>query len=112
MQNQHNSLTPGSLQLFLASMNGLDKAELSKAKELYLRNAISEYISEKKEYLFEKESSDIFSLVFSSMHKRRVKYAEINLGESKNRLENTLLVWKDDLTHCYTELNQTIKNLD
>lgn len=46
MAGTSDSLTPEKLQLFVASLAGLAPAEISKAKVLYIRNAIDEYEAE------------------------------------------------------------------
>jgi len=106
-------LSSESLQVFVTGLAGFNEKELTKTKELYLRNAVSEFRAAKKQFeavhwiafvclffppLF------FFGFVFR-------KGSKIEFEEASTRLFNALNMWKEDLPHCYEELKAEIEEV-
>ena len=96
---QLDSLSPEKLQLFAASMAGLPRDEIRKAKSLYIRNAISEFKALNEEL----RAFGIVQIFFAIIPlfwpilyaQRRGMNAQRRLAAE--RIRNAIAVWKDDL---------------
>lgn len=99
MASKGDSLTPEKLQLFVASLAGLAPAEITKAKVLYIRNAIDEYEAE----LISSQSSKwvllMFALVplFWPFLYAAKKSMDAHFEVARRRIRNAIEVWEDDL---------------
>jgi hypothetical protein len=93
------SLSPEKMQLFLATLSGLPKEEVQKAKLLYIRDAISEYHAMQASYRAIGCLQVVFAIVpffWPILYiQRRMMNAQRRLCEE--RITNALDVWKDDL---------------
>ncbi len=109
-----NLMTPESLSLFFARLEGLDNAEIQKAKELYLRNAITELASEQKQYKISWLVMGLHLLIpiFWPMLLGSQKQAKIELYEAKERIENALKVWRHDIGRSYLELKTKLDAIE
>lgn len=103
-------LSAESLQSFSGGMIGLSQEEIRKAKELFVRNAISEYQAEVKSH-----KNNLFTMglhllvpIFWPMLFGRQRESKIELEEKRNKILNALEVWKSDLPHCYNELRSLL----
>lgn len=96
---KEHSLSPEKLQLFVASLGGLAPAEISKAKVLYIRNAIDEYEAER----ISNESSKWFLLLFALVPLfwpflyAVKKSMDAHFELARRRIHNAIEVWADDL---------------
>src|SRR5687767_13710076 len=92
-------LSADKLQLFTASLQGLPAEEIRKAKLLYVRNAISEHHARLEQH----RGFGCLQLAFAVIPffwpflfaQRRALKAAARL--SRERIENAVLIWKDDL---------------
>lgn len=109
-KSESTFMSPESIQLFLAGLNGLNKPEITKAKELYIRNAISEYHFEIKSHKNSYFTMALHLLVpfFWPILFGALKENKIRIEERKSKIENALEVWKDDLTESYEELKNLL----
>jgi hypothetical protein len=106
-REQKTIFSSESLQLFLATAGQLEASELTKAKELYIRNAISEYRAgqktRKNSYLtmgLHLLIPIFWPMLFGSMREQKIE-----LEAAKIRIQNALDVWKKDLGNTtYKEL--------
>ena len=96
---QRDSLSPEKVQFFAASVAGLPRDEIRKAKSLYIRNAISEF-----EALDESmRAFGIVQIFFAIIPifwpilylQRRGMNSQRRLAAE--RIRNAIAVWKDDL---------------
>lgn len=112
--NQSNStssfLSLESLQSFSGGMIGLSQDEIRKAKELFVRNAISEYQSEVKSHKNNLITMGLHLLIpiFWPMLFGKQRESKIELEEKRNKILNALEVWKSDLPYCYVELKSML----
>lgn len=95
-----------SLQLFLATAGHLEAGELTKAKELYIRNAISEYHAAKKKLSNSWITLGLHLLIpiFWPMLYGAHRSAKIELEATKTRIQNALEVWKNELGSTHSDL--------
>jgi hypothetical protein len=99
MAQQEDSLSPEKLQLFVASLGGLAPAEVTKAKALYIRNAIDEY----EAHRIAAEASKWFFLLFAIVPLfwpflyMAKKSTDANFELARKRIHNALEIWADDL---------------
>ena len=96
---QLDSLSPEKLQLFAASMAGLPRDEIRKAKSLYIRNAISEFKA-LNEGLRAFGIVQIFFAIIPLFWP--ILYAQRRMMNSQRRLaaervRNAMAVWREDL---------------
>jgi hypothetical protein len=96
---QPDSLSPEKLQLFAASMDGLPRDEIRKAKSLYIRNAVSEFKA-LDESLRAFGVVQIFFAIIPIFWpilyaQRRTMNSERRLAAE--RIRNAIAVWRDDL---------------
>jgi hypothetical protein len=105
--------SPESLQLFLATLAGLNSTEITKAKELYIKNEITECQAEIKSLKNEYFSMAFHLLIpfFWPMLFGGRKERKIRIEEKKAKINNALLVWKDDLGDSYGELKEILNSL-
>jgi len=106
-------LSTESLQVFVMGLSNFNQGELTKTKELYLRNAVSEFRAAKKQFEAVHWIAPVclffpplffFGFVFR-------KGSKIEFEEASTRLFNALNMWKEDLPHCYEELKAEIEEL-
>lgn len=113
MNQMGDSLSPEKMQLFLASLSGLQPEEIQKAKSLYLRNGISEY-----QALCSSQSSMgclfagfcliplfwpfIYSFVRTNRAARQL---------ARDRILNALEVWKNDLGDEIYQIDKQVRDL-
>ena len=96
---QLDSLSPEKLQLFVASMAGLPRDEIRKAKSLYIRDAISQFKALNEEL----RAFGIVQIFFAIIPLFwPILYAQRRMMNSQRRLaaeriRNAIAVWKDDL---------------
>ena len=107
MRLDNNFLSAERTQMFLAGLGGLPADEIRKAKIHYLRNAISEY-----EMMVASTGAFKFIWIFFVLIpifwpflfvQRRVMKAALKLG--RDRIENAIRVWQDDLEGERFEIN-------
>ncbi|MCB0734845.1 MAG: hypothetical protein H6608_07285 [Flavobacteriales bacterium] len=108
-----NLLSAEAIQSFAAALSGLEPQEMRKAKELYLRNAITELKSEKRQYKASWITMGLHLLIpiFWPMLFGAQKQARIELEEYKERISNALEVWKDDLGSSYYPLQNLLESV-
>ena len=113
MESKKSFFSPEALQMFTLSVSGLGADEIKKHKELYVRNAITEYHG-----TFEKDKAESFLLMFFGIIPffwpfiySWVRNSKAGREEKKAQIENALLVWKDDLYNKHTDL-LTLLNKD
>ncbi|MBM83857.1 MAG: hypothetical protein CMJ78_25155 [Planctomycetaceae bacterium] len=87
------------MQLFLAGLSGLPPEEIRKAKSLYIRNAISEYKAMKESLAAFGFAQMLFWLIpiFWPMLFSQNRMIKAQQKLFKDRIQNALGVWKDDL---------------
>lgn len=98
-QQAPDSLSPEKLQLFTAALAGLPAAEVRKAKELYIRNAIAEYRAVREQMRSIGCVMVLFMLVplfWPFLYAMR-RSTDAGLRLQQQRIENALLVWREDL---------------
>jgi len=112
--NTPSPFTPEALQLFLASLGGLSPEENKKAKELYLRNALTAYAAEKKKFKNFWISSALHLLipVFWPMFFGARRDQKVQLEEMRARIQNAIRVWKDDLGSQAKELERELSQME
>jgi hypothetical protein len=99
MQQPHDSLSPEKLQLFVAGLSGLAPEEVRKAKVLYIRNAISEYRAMTESFAGFGIAQGCFSIIpiFWPIIGAQKRMMQAQLRLMKERVQNAIDVWKDDL---------------
>lgn len=94
-----DALSPQKMQLFLAGLSGLPEEEVRKAKSLYIRNAISELKAMESTLAAFGCVQVLFALIpifWPILYaQRRMINAQRMLF--RERIENALDVWHDDL---------------
>lgn len=102
-----------SLQIFSAGLMGLNQEEIRKAKELHIRNAISEYKSEIKGHKNNYFTMALHLLIpiFWPMLFGTQRANKIKIQEKKDKILNALEVWKDDLKGSYQELKISLNDV-
>lgn len=110
MAGQSDSLTPEKLQLFVASLSGLAPAEVSKAKVLYIRNAIDEYEAELTSSQASKWLWLMFAIVplFWPFLYVAKKSMDAHFEISRRRIQNAVEVWADDLRGHHFPLERLV----
>lgn len=101
-----------SVQQFTLSLAGLPETEMAKAKELYLRNAISEYKTEKeaeKNFMLGALVQWLIPLFWPQLISQR-RNAQKEAEESRQRIVNALNVWKEELGNKHRELMSLLEN--
>lgn len=97
--NSASGLTPERLQLFLASLSGLNGDEVRKAKLLFLKNAISELKALQTSMAGFGVAQGCFAVipVFWPIlwAQRKAMNAAVTL--QKDQVRNALSVWREDL---------------
>jgi hypothetical protein len=95
----HDSLSPEKLQLFVAGLSGLQPEEIRKAKSLYIRNAISEYRAMRESLQGFQSAQGCLSIVpiFWPMIGAQRRMMDAQLRLARERIENAIAVWQDDL---------------
>lgn len=96
---QSDSLSPERLQLFTATLAGLPQEEIRKAKVLYIRNAISEYRAMEETYRAAGCGQALFMIIpiFWPILYMQSRMMNAQRRLAAERIQNALLVWKDDL---------------
>jgi hypothetical protein len=96
---QQDSLSPEKLQLFVATLAGLPRDEVRKAKSLYVRNAISEYRAARESLRGFRPVLWFFAIIpiFWPMLYAMRRGMNANLRLARERIANAIAVWKDDL---------------
>ena len=96
---QQDSLSPEKLQLFIATLAGLPRDEVRKAKSLYLRNAISEYRAARESIQGFRVVLWLFAIIpiFWPMLYAMKRGMNASLRLARERIGNAIAVWKDDL---------------
>ena len=96
---QLDSLSPEKLQLFAASMAGLPRDEIRKAKSLYIRNAISEFKALNEELRAFGIVQIFLAIIPIFWPILYVQRRGMNSGRrlAAERIRNAIAVWKDDL---------------
>jgi len=114
MSKSNKIMSGDSMAAFLTSTVGMAQEELSKAKELHIRNSIVELGSEVKQYGAGWPLFLLFGLIPFFWPFLFVGYRtqKIDFRETKTRIENALATWKDDLPHCHAELKSELDNID
>lgn len=94
-----DSLSPEKLQLFAATLAGLPAEEIRKAKSLYVRNAISEYRATESglEAFGQAQGCLAVIPIFWPILGAQKKMMATGLQLGRERINNALEVWKDDL---------------
>jgi hypothetical protein len=110
MAQKQDSLAPEKLQLFVASLAGLAPAEITKAKVLYIRNAIDEYEAERISSESSKWVLLLFALVplfwpFLYVAKKSMD-AQFEMG--RRRIHNAIEVWADELRGQHFALERLV----
>jgi hypothetical protein len=99
MDQQRDPLSGESMQVFLAGLAGLAPEEISKAKALYVKNAISEYRAAVESLNAMGCIWVVFYIIplfwpFIIMQKRTMRAGKRLMRE---RIENAMDVWGDDI---------------
>ena len=100
MESQtQDSLSPEKLQLFVATLSGLAPEEVRKAKSLYIRNAISEYhaLVATLEGFGRLQGCMAMIPFFWPMIGAQKSMMKAQLRLARERIQNAIDVWKDDL---------------
>jgi hypothetical protein len=99
MNQPHDSLSPEKLQLFVAGLSGLAPDEVRKAKVLYIRNAISEYRAMSDSLAGFGVAQGCFSIIpiFWPIIAAQKRMMNAQLRLMKERVQNAIDVWRDDL---------------
>jgi hypothetical protein len=110
MPSPQDFLSAHQLQMFVASLSGLSTDEVRKAKSLYLRNAISEYKAAKKGLEGFGVAQGCFALIPIFWPILWAQRVGMNSGLKlyEERINNALIVWKDDLGDDLTEIQQLL----
>lgn len=97
--HQNDSLSPEKMQLFLAGLAGLPRDEVRKAKLLYLRNAISEYEAAVEGFKAFGCVMMLFAVIPLFWPLLLLQWRSIHIGKKllRDRIENAMIVWQDDL---------------
>lgn len=96
---QSDSLSPEKMQMFIAGLSGLAPDEVRKAKLLYIRNAISEFKALQASIQGFGQAQGCMSIIpiFWPIigAQKSMMAAQLQLG--KDRIQNAIDVWRDDL---------------
>lgn len=107
-QNPADSLSPEKMQLFLAGLSGLPEDEVRKAKELYLRNAISEYRALEETLSAFGCVQVMFAIIpfFWPILWLQRKAMNAQRRLFRERIQNALDVWADDLPGVHFDFRE------
>ena len=110
MPSPQDFLSAQQLQMFVASLSGLSTDEVRKAKSLYLRNAISEYRAAKAGMEGFGVAQGCFALIPIFWPILWAQRVGMNSGLKlyEERINNALIVWKDDLGDDLAEIQQLL----
>ncbi len=111
MQNDYHhhhqdSLSPEQLQMFVAGLSGLAPEEVRKAKSLYIRNALSEYRAMEEGLAAFGQIQGCFAVIpiFWPILGMQKKMLDTQRRLFRERIQNALDVWQDDLAGEVFEL--------
>ena len=110
MASKADPLAPEKLQLFVAGLAGLAPAEITKAKVLYIRNAIDDYEAELTSTQASKWLWLMFAVVplFWPFLYVAKKSTEAHFESSRRRIHNAIEVWNDDLRGHHFPLERLV----
>lgn len=111
MSINKNYLTPDSLNAFANSLRGMAVDEIQKAKELFIKNAISDYETAVKKFnnlLFLRVFLFIIPIFWPFLIVL-LRNEYLDLKNSKNQILNTIEVWGDDLGDKKIELENLLE---
>lgn len=110
MANKADPLAPDKLQLFVASLAGLAPAEITKAKILYIRNAIDEYEAQLISARASKWLFLMFAIVplFWPFLYVGKKSMDTQFEVGRRRILNAVDVWADELRGQHLELERLV----
>src|SRR5256714_15669319 len=90
-------LSPEKLQLFVAGLSGLPPEEVRKAKVLYIRNAISEYLAMRASSEAFGEAQGCLAVLFRAHTEAQRKLIAAQLRVAKVSIRDAVDGCRDDL---------------
>ena len=111
--NFESGLTPEKLQIFLASLSGLDGDEIRKAKLLFIRNELSELKAMKTSMAGFGVAQGCFAIIPIFWPILWAQRAGMNasLNYQKDQIRNALSVWRDDLGDDARQIESELESL-
>jgi len=106
--NQHNDpLSIDKMQLFAASLTGLDENEIAKAKALYINNAITDYKALKQTTSAFGCAQTFFWIIplFWPILFSQKKMLRVMENTMREKIQNALDVWADDIKKSGIRIN-------
>ena len=107
-QNAHVTLDPTALSAFAATLTNLPKDEISKAKKLYILNAIADFEAMRtsgRTFLIVMGVMSLIPVFLIVFVPALVSY-RAGIAATRQKIINAIEVWRDDLGSDYAALRQ------